>query len=103
MPSFDVLEPLAPDACRSDPSAPCRYWHTRPGAREKLSDRERQFVGVDTWPINTPGRASPTGLYLDDPLEGFGLSAEDSPALHAIMAGGRHERLQVLCAGWRSR
>ena len=28
-----------------------------------------------------------TGLYPDDPLQGFGLSAEDSAALHALMAG----------------
>jgi hypothetical protein len=28
------------------------------------------------------------GLYLDDPLEGFGLSPEDSAALHAIMKIG---------------
>jgi hypothetical protein len=26
-----------------------------------------------------------TGLYLDDPLDGFRLSAEDSAALHALM------------------
>jgi hypothetical protein len=35
------------------------------------------------------------GLYLDDPLEGFGLSAEDSAALHAIMRVGQ-ERLKFL-------
>jgi hypothetical protein len=43
---------------------------------------EGEGVGVDTWPINTPGWRSPAGLYLDDPLEGFGLSAEDSATLH---------------------
>jgi hypothetical protein len=43
------------------------------------------FVGVDTWPINTPGWRSPTGLFLDDPLDGFGLSAEDSAVLHSLM------------------
>jgi hypothetical protein len=100
VPSFDALEPLAPDACHSDPSAPCFYWHTKlhalNGGRDKLSERERAFVGVDTWPIVTPGWRSPTGLYLDDPLEGFGLSAEDSAALHAIMMVGSRERLGFL-------
>jgi hypothetical protein len=44
LPSFDVLEPLAPVACRCDPSAPCAYWHTELhaliGGRDKLSQRE---------------------------------------------------------------
>jgi len=43
---------LAPDAC-SDPSAPCAYWHLKlhalNGGRDKLSERELTFVGVDTW------------------------------------------------------
>lgn len=51
---------------------------------------------MDTWPIVTPGLRSPVGLYLDDPLEGFGLSAEDSAALHAIMSVGSQERLAFL-------
>jgi hypothetical protein len=97
---FDVLEPLAPDACRSDPSAPCFYWHTKlhalNGGRDTLSERDLTFVGVDVWPITTPGWRSPVGLYLDDPLEGFGLSAEDSAALHAIMMVGSQERLEFL-------
>jgi hypothetical protein len=63
---------------------------------DKLTERELTFVGVDVWPINTPGWASPTGLYLDDPLEGFGLSAEDSAALHAIMAVGSQSALEFL-------
>jgi hypothetical protein len=37
-----------------------------------------------------------TGLFLDDPLEGFGLSAEVSTALHAIMAVGSQERFEFL-------
>jgi hypothetical protein len=45
-------------------------WHTKlravDGGRDKLSERERTFVGVDTWPIITPGWRSPTRLYLDD-------------------------------------
>jgi hypothetical protein len=100
VPSFDALEPLAPDAGRSDPSAPCLYWHTKVhalnGGRDKLSERELTLVGVDTWPIVTPGWRSPTRLYLDDSLEGFGLSAEDSAALHAIMSIDSRERLEFL-------
>jgi hypothetical protein len=100
VPSFDALEPLAPDACRSNPSAPCGYWHLKlhalNGGRDKLSERDLTFVGADTWPIVTPGWRSPVGLYLDDPLEGFGLSAEDSAALHAIMSAGSQERLSFL-------
>jgi hypothetical protein len=100
VPSFDVLESLAPDACRFDPSAPCFYWHLKLhaliGGRDKLSQRDLTFVGVNTWPIVTPGWRSPTGLYLDDPIEGLGLSAEDSAALHAIMAVGSRERLEFL-------
>jgi hypothetical protein len=82
---------------------PCAYWHLKlhalNGGRDKLSERDLAFVGVDTWPINTRGWRSPTGLYLDDPLEGFGLSAELSAALHAIMAispGVNQERLEFL-------
>ena len=33
------------------------------------------FVGLDiTWPINTPGWRSLAAVFLDDPLEGVGLS-----------------------------
>ena len=100
MPSFDALEPLAPDACRSDPSAPCFYLHLKRralnGERDKLSRRDLEFVGVDTWPVVTPGWRSPVGLYLDDPLEGFGLSPETSAALHAIMSVGSQGRLEFL-------
>jgi hypothetical protein len=35
-------------------------------------------------------------LFHDDLLEGFGLSAEDSAALHAIMAVGSQGRLGFL-------
>jgi hypothetical protein len=91
VPSFDALEPLAPDACRSDPSAPCYYLHLKRralnGGRDKLSQREREFVGVDTWPINTPGWHQPTELYLDLLMGDLPeLSAEDSAGLHALMA-----------------
>jgi hypothetical protein len=44
VPSLDVLEPLGPDTCRSDPSAPCYYLHLKHralnGDRDKLSARE---------------------------------------------------------------
>lgn len=67
-----LIDPLAPDACRSDPSAPCYYLHTKlralNGGRDKLSERELEFVGVGG-PINTPGWRSPTGLFLDDLLD----------------------------------
>ena len=100
MPSFDVLEPLAPDACRSDPSAPCFYWHTKlhalNGGRDKLTPEQLTFVGVDVWPVITPGWRSPVGLYLDDPLEDFGLSPETSAALHAIVSVGSQGRLEFL-------
>jgi hypothetical protein len=43
-------EPLQPDACRSDPSAPCRYYHlllrALNGERDRLSARELEFVGI---------------------------------------------------------
>ncbi len=94
---------LGPDACRFDPCAPCYYLHLKRralnGGRDKLSRRERSFVGVGTWPLNTPGWRSPTGLYDVDPLEGLadGLSAEELAVLHRLMAGdvGR-ERLEFL-------
>ena len=44
----------------------------------------------------TPGWDSPTGMYLDDPLEDFRLSAEDSAALHAIMSVGSPSALEFL-------
>ena len=31
------------------------------------------------------GMALADGLFLDDPVEGFGLSAEDSAVLHSLM------------------
>jgi hypothetical protein len=38
-----------------------------------------------------------TGLYLDDPLHSFGLSAEDSAVLYRLMAGDvGQERLEFL-------
>jgi hypothetical protein len=89
VPSYDFLEPLAPDACRSDHCAPCYYLHLKRralnGERDKLTDRERALVGVDTWPINTPGWHAPTGLYLDLWSDLPELSAADSSVLHSLM------------------
>jgi hypothetical protein len=66
------------------------------GERDRLSQRDLTFVGVDVWPITTPGWRSPVGLYLDDSLECFGLSPKDSAALHAIMSVGSQGRLDFL-------
>ena len=51
---------------------------------------------MDTWPITTPGWRSPAGLYLDDLLEGFGFSAEDSAIVHALMQVGSQGQLEFL-------
>jgi hypothetical protein len=63
----------------------------------KLSAHVLEFVGVDTWPINTPGWHTPTGLFLDLWSDLPEPSAEDSAVLHAIMGGGvNQERLKFL-------
>jgi hypothetical protein len=50
MPGCDAIEPLAPDACRDDHSAPCYCLHLKNralnGERQKLSAEELEFVGV---------------------------------------------------------
>jgi hypothetical protein len=47
---MDSIEPLAPDACRSDHSASCWYWHLKiealNGGRDALSPEELAFVGI---------------------------------------------------------
>jgi hypothetical protein len=104
VPSWDSIEPLAPDACRSDPSPPCAYWHTKlhalNGGRDKLTRRDLAFVGVETWPINTPGWHAPTGLFLDLWSDLPELSGEVSAGLHALMAIStvdvNRERLEFL-------
>jgi hypothetical protein len=100
VPSFDVLEPLAPNACRSDPSAPCFYWHTKVealnGGRDKLSERERAFIGVEVWPIKHAGLGFADGAVPGRSPRGLRASAEDSAALHAIMSLGSQERLEFL-------
>jgi len=103
VPSFDALEPLAPDACRSDPSAPCAYWHTKlhalNGGRDKLSERELEFVGVDTWPINTPGWHQPTALIPRSP-DGRSPGAVGGGVGRAALADGY--RVPRLGLGWIS-
>ncbi len=59
--------------------------HALNGGREKLSQRELEFVGVDTWPISTPGWHAPTGLFLDLWSDLPELSAQDSAVLHSLM------------------
>jgi hypothetical protein len=71
VPSLDSIEPLAPDACRSDPSAPSFYCHTKiealNGGWAKLTDEERQFVGVEVNEHVRPrdGWRSPIALVID--------------------------------------
>jgi hypothetical protein len=87
---FEILEPLAPDACRSDPSAPCHYWHLKlralNGGRDKLSRWELDFVGVDVGPIHTPGGWQTPNLPSTDVWDlGADLSEEQSAVLHRLM------------------
>jgi hypothetical protein len=87
---MDSIEPLAPDACRSDHCAPCYYLHLKRralnGERDKLTQRELDFVGVGvSRRRDRSGWHQPDGLYFDDPLDSFGLSAEDSAVLHSLM------------------
>jgi hypothetical protein len=47
-----------------------------------------EFVGVDTWPINTPGwRSFTDGLYLDDPSRASGLGGGLGPAHDGRLPG----------------
>jgi hypothetical protein len=68
---MDALEPLASDAYRSDPSAPCHYWHLKLAALnsgwDKLTDEERAFVGVEVNEHARPrdGWRSPIALVID--------------------------------------
>jgi hypothetical protein len=70
------------------------------GGRDKLTERELTFVGVDTWPINTPGWHAPTGLFLELWSDLPELSAKISAGLHALMAISmvdvNRERLEFL-------
>jgi hypothetical protein len=96
VPSFDGLEPLAPDACRSDPAAPCYYLHLKRralnGERDKLSARELAFVGIfpprrrDGW--CQPGESS--GLFAVDEQD---ADPELTSVLQALV---NRERLEFL-------
>jgi hypothetical protein len=87
----DSIEPLAPDAAAPIPRRPApAYWHLKlhalNGGRDKLSQRELEFVGVGaSVRTRSDGWRQPDGLHLNDPLEGFGVSAEDSAVLHSLM------------------
>jgi hypothetical protein len=93
VPSLDAIDPLGPDACRSDPSAPCLYWHLKlhalNGGRGKLSQRDLDFVGVGVTPPLRDGWRSPAGLYVDE------FDDEVDPVLKALarLGGSRLEFL----------
>jgi hypothetical protein len=101
VPSFDVLEPLGPDACRSDPSAPCYYLHLKRralnGERDKLSERELAFVGVGG-PLNTPGwRAVESFPVLRAfELDDSGAAPVDRLFAALLAVGSSQERLEFL-------
>jgi hypothetical protein len=98
VPGFDAIEPLAPDACHSDPSAPCHYLHLKRRARNgdagKLS--ELAFVGIfpprprDGW--YQPGEIA---------IQASANEQDEPPAAYVaimqklMMLGGR-ERLEFL-------
>jgi hypothetical protein len=101
VPSFDSIEPLAPDACRSDPSAPCLYWHLKlralNGERDRLPQRDLEFVGVgvsrrrDTWDgWHQPGEIEV--LWASDGVE---EAATFDPVLWALTRVGQ-SRLEFL-------
>jgi hypothetical protein len=91
--SFDGLVPIGPDACLSDPSAPCYYLHLKRralnGERTKLSRRELELVGVGVTPPSERGWRNPSGLYLDE----WDTAAD--PVLQALASVGA-SRLEFL-------
>ena len=98
--SRSPLTPAAPT-----PRRRVWYWRTKlhalNGGRDKLSRRDLDFVGVDTWPINTPGGwHAPTGLFLDLWSDLPELPAEVAAGLHALVAIStvdvNRERLEFL-------
>jgi len=57
---MDCVGALGPDPCRSDPSAPCYYHHLLKmralnGDYDKLTDEEREFVGVEVRALGQTG------------------------------------------------
>ena len=94
------MEPLFPDACRTDRSAPCRYWHTKckalNGGRSKLSERDLALVGVDL-PVQRRGG----GWYQPGEISLFAsayeLDAEPDALLQALVSvGSTQARLDFL-------
>lgn len=96
------MEPLAPDACRSDRTAPCFYWHLKVaalnGGWDKLTAEDRAFVGVEV----SSHRATPNGWR--SPIAsliaelGAGVSSADVKVLERLagMDDPRQERLEFL-------
>ena len=96
MPSRDVLEPLAPDACRSDRSASCAYWHTKTRALggKHLSQELLDFVGFYSTRSSTDGWRYPT--LVDQYESASVLFAEDSAMLSQLMNVGGESALEFL-------
>jgi hypothetical protein len=84
------IDVLGPDRCRSDPCAPCTYWHLKKaalnGGRDRLSREQLEFVGVGGWapgptpggwhqPDTLPAHLSPDAAMLRDAL----MDIEDTP------------------------
>jgi hypothetical protein len=89
VPSWDSTEPLAPDACRSDPSAPCFYWHTKlqalNGGWGKLTPEERRFVGVEVNEHVRPPAAAASGWRSPLAIAIDKLGASVTPAEVAML------------------
>lgn len=86
------LTSLGADACRSDPSAACRYWHLkrRALAGELLSEDELRFVGLTEEGSDRGGWQNAAThlelLYRDHDDGREEMSTEDSALLSALMA-----------------
>jgi hypothetical protein len=86
------ITPLSVDACRSDPSASCVYWHTklRALAGELLSEDELRFVGLVQECPDRGGWQNAAShlelLYRQHDHDRDELSTEDSAVLSALMA-----------------
>lgn len=94
---FDTLEPL-PDACLSDPSAPCFYWHLKlaalNGHRDRLSAEQLEFVGVVSRRRDTSGGwHQPNEIGLLASVDEQDADPELTPILQALV---NRDRLEFL-------